>query len=94
MRTLLSILLLTILNPSQSEAQTWRTERWKTRWTVPRLTDANYRKWLRYIRPSAREAAWRKIDWRPRLMPAVKLARRLRRPVLLWVMNGNPLGDV
>lgn len=57
------------------------------------LTGANYREWMKYIRPTEDESQWQKISWRNKLMPAVEEARRLNRPVLLWAMNGNPCGE-
>ena len=57
------------------------------------LTGANYREWMKHIRPSAEEGKWREISWRNKLMPAVNEAQKLNRPVLLWAMNGNPCGE-
>ena len=33
-----------------------------------------------------------RIGWRNEFWPAVEEARRLGRPILLWTMNGHPLG--
>lgn len=48
--------------------------------------------WAEFIRPSDDELAWERIGWRPSFWPAVEEARRLGRPILLWTMNGHPLG--
>ena len=53
----------------------------------------NFLDWISYIRPSDKEDEWKKIAWRNRLMPAVKEAKELDRPILLWAMNGNPCGE-
>ena len=56
------------------------------------LNDDNYKVWFDYIRPKESELKWRKIGWRTKLWPAVLEARELNRPILLWTMNGHPLG--
>lgn len=48
--------------------------------------------WLTFIRPSKKEAAYRDIPWRTAFWPGVEEARRLGRPILLWTMNGHPIG--
>jgi len=57
------------------------------------LTRDNFPTWYKYIRPSEKEQAWRKVSWRNKLMTAVAEAEKLERPVLLWAMNGNPCGE-
>ncbi|MFT5632970.1 MAG: hypothetical protein ACI9SQ_000678 [Rubritalea sp.] len=57
------------------------------------LTANNYREWIEYIRPSGDEVKWQDIAWRNKMMPAVKEAKKLDRPILLWAMNGNPCGE-
>jgi hypothetical protein len=41
--------------------------------------------------PAAEELRWLEIPWRATLWDAVVDAHRLRRPILLWAMNGHPL---
>lgn len=48
--------------------------------------------WVSFIRPSEAELAYEKIGWRNKFWPAVEEARKLGRPILLWTMNGHPLG--
>lgn len=55
-------------------------------------TPENFRAWSRFIRPSEKETAYRRIAWRTKFWPAVEEARKLGRPILLWTMNGHPLG--
>jgi len=45
-----------------------------------------------FIRPSADELSFEDIGWRNAFWPAVEEARALGRPILLWTMNGHPLG--
>ncbi len=52
----------------------------------------NFDKWLAFIRPSQDELKYEKIGWRNKFWPAVQEAKRLGRPILLWTMNGHPLG--
>ena len=60
---------------------------------VPERLDAtNFERWLKFIQPDAKEQAYKEIDWRNSFWPAVQEAKRLGRPILLWTMNGHPLG--
>ena len=44
------------------------------------------------VLPSVSEEQWRTISWRDTLGGAVLEADEQQRPVLLWAMNGHPLG--
>jgi len=44
------------------------------------------------VLPSAEELLWREIPWRDAFGIAVLEANAQERPVLLWAMNGHPLG--
>lgn len=44
------------------------------------------------VLPTAQEDQWLSVGWRTNLMQARLEAQRLKRPMFLWVMNGNPLG--
>jgi hypothetical protein len=44
------------------------------------------------ILPNEEEDRWLEIPWRTNIMAAIEEAGRVNKPVLLWVMNGNPLG--
>ena len=48
--------------------------------------------WAEFIRPNDDELSYEKIGWRSSFWPAIEEARELGRPVLLWTMNGHPLG--
>lgn len=60
--------------------------------TPPVPTAENYREWLTFIQPDAKEQAYKEIDWRVKLSEAIAEAKELGRPILLWTMNGHPLG--
>ena len=44
------------------------------------------------ILPTADEERWLQIPWRTNLSEARRDAAKEGKPILLWVMNGNPLG--
>ena len=86
---------------SGSEPNSNKEPRWprlaavvkNARWPAPTLTDASFRKWQTFIRPTAAELKWRDIRWHTELEDAAAEARRLQRPILLWTMNGHPCGE-
>ena len=44
------------------------------------------------IKPDAGEDAWAKIPWLTDLWQARKIAAAQGKPILLWEMDGHPLG--
>lgn len=57
--------------------------------------DFNAESWRAYhafVVPQAEELAWRNIAWESALWQAVERARREDKPLLIWAMNGHPLG--
>jgi hypothetical protein len=42
--------------------------------------------------PSANEDRWLQIPWRQDLAAALKEGEREKKPIYMWVMDGNPLG--
>lgn len=44
------------------------------------------------ILPTAEEERWLQIPWRTNLSEARRDAAKEGKPILFWVMNGNPLG--
>lgn len=49
---------------------------------------------LAIIKPQPGEDRWATIEWRTDLWQARQEAARLGRPILLWEMDGHPLGCV
>lgn len=47
---------------------------------------------LKLIKPSAGEDRWASVPWRTSLWDARQEAARLGKPMILWEMDGNPLG--
>ena len=44
------------------------------------------------IIPRPEELAWQQIPWRPTFWGAALEAHAQEKPILLWAMNGHPLG--
>jgi hypothetical protein len=55
--------------------------------------DAAFATRLAAIVPAGTELAWHAVAWRPELRAALLEAGRDDKPVLLWAMNGHPLGQ-
>ena len=47
--------------------------------------------WKR-VHPTPAELAWRKVDWKPTFWEGIVEAHKEKKPILLWTMNGHPLG--
>jgi hypothetical protein len=60
----------------------------------PVPTAKDYVEWSAKIEPDQKELAYLRVGWRGKFWPAVEEARELGRPLLLWTMNGHPLGCV
>ena len=58
----------------------------------PTLSADTVDRWRDYILPDETETVWRAIPWRESYWQAVMDAHAERKPVLLWTMNGHPLG--
>ena len=56
------------------------------------LTENNYANIREQVSPKQSELAWAQIPWRPSFHAGVADAQVQGKPVLLWVMNGHPLG--
>ncbi|MFT6864688.1 MAG: hypothetical protein ACJAVK_003256 [Akkermansiaceae bacterium] len=74
-------------------SQTWKPGESRPLWPLPELTDANLDRWIDFIRPSGTELGWRAVRWHRSLSEAAEEARKLKRPILLWAMNGHPCGE-
>ncbi|MEC9376505.1 MAG: hypothetical protein VYC00_00215 [Candidatus Neomarinimicrobiota bacterium] len=56
------------------------------------LTPQNYEMWRDFIQPTEIELVWTSIPWRSSIQEGLIEANAQRKPMLLWVMNGHPLG--
>ena len=59
---------------------------------VPVLDDQSFERWRDYVRPQAKEECYLEIPWRESFYVAINEARETDKPILLWAMNGHPLG--
>lgn len=58
------------------------------------LTDANLEQVYASVQPPENDLRFEKIPWRTRLWSAALEANQADKPILLWAMNGHPLGCV
>lgn len=56
------------------------------------LNDLTFDAWVDRIAPSTEELKWREIPWRGVFADAVVEAQEAGKPLLVWAMNGHPLG--
>ncbi len=56
------------------------------------IVASNYASFCEQVLPTQSELAWMQIPWRPSFHEGVAEAQAQGKPVLLWVMNGHPLG--
>jgi hypothetical protein len=56
------------------------------------ITPAQFDKLRALIKPDASESKWAQIPWRSDLWKARQEAARAGKPILLWEMDGHPLG--
>lgn len=55
-------------------------------------TEESFPRWKGYLQQSAQEQRWQEISWHAVFWEGVQHARAQGKPILLWVMNGHPLG--
>lgn len=75
-------MVLGSISPSRSNAQS----------QTPLLTSANAQQWKASIEPDSQEALYLQISWRESLLRGLREAKREDKPVMLFAMNGHPLG--
>jgi hypothetical protein len=56
------------------------------------LTADNYKVWRDHILPEPSELAWEQIPWLTTFKDGIRAANATDKPLLLWTMNGHPLG--
>jgi len=56
------------------------------------LSTATLDRWRAFVRPSDAELAYAEIPWIADLAGGLAAAAREGKPLLLWAMNGHPLG--
>jgi hypothetical protein len=58
------------------------------------ITADQFTKWHALIKPVPNDEKWNEIPWLSNLWEARKRAAAEGKPILLWEMDGNPLGCV
>lgn len=58
----------------------------------PRLTDAEFAAVLAAVRPAPGEDVFAEIAWQTSIWEARQKAAKEGKPILLWEMDGHPLG--
>jgi hypothetical protein len=58
----------------------------------PAMTDAEFAKLLAAVRPCAGEDEFDKVPWLTSIWDAREKAAKAGKPILLWEMDGHPLG--
>ena len=56
------------------------------------LNEETYARIRDSILMDSTESAWNEIPWQPDLGEAIREAKKLEKPILLWMMNGHPCG--
>lgn len=56
------------------------------------LNAENYQAWHDHILPKSSELAWEQIPWLTTFQDGILAADAADKPLLLWTMNGHPLG--
>jgi hypothetical protein len=59
---------------------------------TPAMTAAEFKSVLQAVRPAEGEDRYAQIPWRTNLWEARKEAAKAGKPILLWEMDGHPLG--
>ena len=57
-----------------------------------RLDADNFSQWCELIRTRDSELAWQQLPWLASFHQGLVEAARENKPLLLWVMNGHPMG--
>jgi hypothetical protein len=60
--------------------------------SVTTLSPAQFESFHAEVTPSGPGERWREIPWETDLNTARERARREKKPLLMWVMDGHPLG--
>lgn len=58
----------------------------------PDLTSDTLPHWRNHIVPAGEDLNWQKIPWLTTFADGIKAANDADKPLLLWTMNGHPLG--
>lgn len=89
--TMLAPLLVLAALLLQSPAE--RTERTAAQaLALPEIGDDDLAHWREIVRPAGDELTFERVPWIASFAEGLRAADRAQRPLLLWAMNGHPLG--
>ena len=54
--------------------------------------EPSWEHWRDYLVPLVERETWLEVEWHSVFWDAVVEAHEVRKPILLWAMNGHPLG--
>ena len=55
-------------------------------------SESDWLDWKKYILPDEVDLKWQQIPWLATFSEGIEKAAEVDRPILLWTMNGHPLG--
>lgn len=85
--------LLLGLTQSDAAAPAWTDERAEARTLeAPEANGAALEAWRDRLRPTEDERRWDEVPWVSSFAEGLRRADERGRPLLLWAMNGHPLG--
>ena len=58
----------------------------------PKIAGKSLTDWVVALTPPPADLAWEAIPWHTSFSDGLVAADQARRPLLLWLMNGHPLG--
>ncbi len=59
---------------------------------APELRRSDLAEWRAHLLPGEVDTRFARIPWEPTFLDGVRRASEQERPLLLWLMNGHPLG--
>ena len=59
---------------------------------LPELAPGELEVWREFALPSEDELTFDSFDWSPDLVAGLERSAEEQKPLLLWLMNGHPLG--
>jgi len=59
---------------------------------VPSVERSELARWRGHLRPNEEDLRYARIDWEPTFTEGLSRANDEQKPLLLWLMNGHPLG--
>lgn len=55
-------------------------------------SESDWQRWREFVVPNQTDLKWKQTPWLPTFGEGIVLAAKDDKPILLWTMNGHPLG--